>query len=419
MKIKTYHNHSVTKALEQIKKDLGSDAVILSTKRTKTRGMLGLMPKVAYEITAASEAQAARKDGGAAVATEGASNGVSRLSRSVDSYEVADGPPRAPSKGPAQHSKAALKRPSGGDGPELKPQLERLAAELEKLKRLVGRRQSLAAGEIALNFKAGANPEWKQSEEAAAEMARLVVEGIDRDLAHSLLRFALRERSREGKSEAPLRPYLRQAVRRMVQTAPIDFEKTRTAIFVGPTGVGKTTTIAKLAAVFALGEQKRVELITLDTYRIAAAEQLRTYADIIGVPIRVVSGIEELDRAIQEASARRDCVFIDTTGHSHKQAEDMAALSSFLRRRSDIEKHLVLSITTKSDDLREIIEAFGEYAPDKLVFTKLDETSTYGSIAGEVILSGMPLSYLTNGQAVPDDIQVPTPQFVSELVIPD
>ncbi|HSR50110.1 MAG TPA: flagellar biosynthesis protein FlhF [Acidobacteriota bacterium] len=446
MKIKTYRTHSVTKALEEIKNDLGSDAVILNTKRTKSRGLLGLMPKVAYEITAASEAKAAAlaglngesgatlgKDDDAASAEDAFSAASSRSAsgrqrKPVDAYEVALGPPRPERQSAIKPSGAVMKRPSGGDSQDLKPQLERLAQELEKLKKVVSRREE-RGGKAAVSLSRlwdsqDSKADWKHSEEAAVEMAHLIAQGVDRDLAHSMLRYALRRRSQaapgdDPRQESSLRPFLREALQRMVQTSPFDCDQTRAAIFIGPTGVGKTTTIAKLAAIFALGEHKRVQLITLDNYRIAAAEQLRTYADIIGVPVRVVTGIAELERAIEEAASQRDCVLIDTTGHSHKQTGEMAALSAFLRRRQDIEKHLVLSITTKADDLREIIEAFGDYAPDKLVFTKLDETSTYGSIAGEVILSGMPLSYVTNGQAVPDDIQVPSPRFISELVVPE
>ena len=155
-----------------------------------------------------------------------------------------------------------------------------------------------------------------------------------------------------------------------------------------------------------------VRLITLDTYRIAAPEQLRTYGEIIGVPVEVVSSVSELSEAMSTA-AGMDRVLIDTTGHSPARVSQFAELAQYLSEKQEIEKHLVLSATTKSEDLREAVSGFECFAPDKLVFTKLDETSCYGGIVNELIASGKPLSYLTDGQKVPEDLITPTPSSVA------
>ena len=204
-----------------------------------------------------------------------------------------------------------------------------------------------------------------------------------------------------------------------IETCPIgqDRSDVTAAIFLGPTGVGKTTTIAKLAATFTLGEHKKVRLITLDTYRIAAADQLKTYGQIIGVPVQVVSSVAELKEALS-TTGDTDRVLIDTTGHSPRRVSEFAELAKYLRERQEIEKHLVLSATTKSEDLREAVVGFECFAPDKFIFTKLDETSRYGGIANELIATGRPLSYLTDGQKVPEDLIAPTPESVADLLVP-
>lgn len=440
MKIKTYHSESVTKALEQIKEELGPGAVILNTKRSKKRKLMGLLPTLSYEITAASERHSGDPDEENAQGRESAPRAPVRRRppKPKDTYEVSSQPPRprpaqpAPARQELARASAPPKvstpsRPASfGSGPRAstvaaEPQIARLSAEIDGLRKLLIRSGTASSAHMALNMfddLGDEQPDWRMVESAAREMSRLVWQGIDDGLAQSLMRFAARKAAPDSLHlDVDLRRHLHHALERMVSTSQIEDEGQRAAIFIGPTGVGKTTTLAKLAAIFALGDGKRVQLITIDTYRIAAAEQLKTYADIIGVPIRVVSGVDELAQALDEATGR-DCVLIDTTGHSHKQLDDFGELAEFARARSDLEKHLVVSATTKPGDLREIIEGFAIFAPDKLVFTKLDETSTYGSIASEAILSGIPLSYLTDGQGVPDDLRVPTPKAVADLVVP-
>ena len=417
MKIKTYRSDSVPKALEQIRKDLGDGAVILSTRRTKKRKLLGLVPSLAYEITAAAEPEA--------------SNGAESHSLPHETYEISDKPPVTASEDPSLARPAAVAKEASvkGEAEEksMQPRLEQLSAEIQKLKTMVRRRQSAASASWALElskqpgagFTKSSQLDWKTAQASARLLSRLVSEGMDEGLAHSLVRYASQQTEQaEPDLEGVLQSRLQEALERMVETSPIPApqeETARAAIFIGPTGVGKTTTIAKLAAVFSLGEGRRVQLLTLDTYRIAAAEQLKTYADIIGVPIRVLHSLEELGQALRKSDGR-DTVLIDTSGHSHKKADSYRPLADFLKDRVTVEKHLVLSLTTKAEDLRGIIEGFSVFIPDKLVFTKLDETSSFGALS-EGILSGLPISYLTNGQAVPDDLQVPSPQSVAELIV--
>ncbi len=177
-----------------------------------------------------------------------------------------------------------------------------------------------------------------------------------------------------------------------------------TIAFVGPTGVGKTTTVAKLAAQYKLKQGLNVALITLDTYRIAAVEQLRTYANIIGLPLHVVSKAEEMSRAMQLCQGC-DVVLIDTAGRSQRDTEKLTALKDLLASAEPHEVHLVLSSAASARVLNEAVAKFSEIRTDRVVFTKLDEAVTFGMIFNVTAQLGKKLSYVTTGQEVPHHIE--------------
>ena len=193
----------------------------------------------------------------------------------------------------------------------------------------------------------------------------------------------------------------------------------RVILFIGPTGVGKTTTIAKLAGKLAVEEKKKVALLTADTFRIAAAEQLRTYAGIMEVPFRVVYTKEEFRQALDSFNSF-DYVFVDTAGHSDQNAEklgDMKELISILDGTVAYQCFLVLSATTKYKDLVRIVENYRHIAEYELIFTKLDETSAYGNLLNISLLTGKPIAYITCGQNVPNDIKVFDPQNMVKILL--
>ena len=182
-------------------------------------------------------------------------------------------------------------------------------------------------------------------------------------------------------------------------------KRTKYIFFIGPTGVGKTTTIAKIASTMKLSKKTKVALITSDTYRIAAVEQLKTYANILGVPLKVIYSPEEMEKAKEELSDF-DLVLVDTAGRSHNNHEQQEDIGNILRTIPEGEREvfLVLSATTKYRDLVNISKSYSEICKYNLIFTKLDETDTVGNIFNIHILTGAPLSYTTCGQNVPDDI---------------
>ena len=190
----------------------------------------------------------------------------------------------------------------------------------------------------------------------------------------------------------------------------------RIAALLGTTGVGKTTTLAKIAAKFVLEQGITAALITADTYRISAVEQLRTYSDILGLPLEIVYSPEELSKAINK-HRNRDLILIDTAGRSQHNDYQMKELQEFLRTNPRIEKHIVLSTTTKSSDANDILDKFSVCEPDKIIFTKTDETAHVGLIVNLLCKKRLSLSYITNGQSVPDDIIPATANNLAELLL--
>ncbi len=188
--------------------------------------------------------------------------------------------------------------------------------------------------------------------------------------------------------------------------------------FMGSTGVGKTTTIAKLAAKFAIQEGMSVALVTADTYRVSAVEQLKTYSDIMGIPIYVVYTAEELKNVL-DTNLNVQLILIDTAGRSPHNHDQIEELQKLLQIDDSIEKHLVLSTTTKYKDALDVVENFSVCLPDKVIFTKVDEARNIGTIVNLLYRNPLPLSYITNGQNVPDDIELVDPDKLAQLVFRD
>ena len=190
----------------------------------------------------------------------------------------------------------------------------------------------------------------------------------------------------------------------------------RVFAFIGTTGVGKTTTLAKIAAHFVLEQNLKGALITADTYRISAVEQLKKYAEILGLPVEVVYSAADLRKAITRHRSK-DFILVDTAGRSQYNEFQMDELKDFLAAHPRMEKHLVVSATTKEQDAAQIIERFAPCHPDRIIFTKTDETQTVGMVLNLLADHSLPLSFLSNGQSVPDDIIPATAERLAELLL--
>lgn len=200
-----------------------------------------------------------------------------------------------------------------------------------------------------------------------------------------------------------------------VEVTGLDLGGKKVWAFVGPTGVGKTTTIAKLAALYHLRYQKKIGLITLDTFRIGAIEQLQTYAQILQVPLQVAKDRETLRKAIKN-SAQQDLVFIDTAGRSPQREQELEELREFLGLEEQVECHLVLSATTKDGDLMFTIQQFNIFPVKSYIFTKIDETRDHVAIFNQLWRFKKPVSFIANGQRVPEDIALATKGMIANLV---
>jgi flagellar biosynthesis protein FlhF len=239
--------------------------------------------------------------------------------------------------------------------------------------------------------------------------ATLVAAGIDEKLASSVAADA------NGSIDAAAAALAaRIRIHDLLPKAAPD--RTKVVAFLGPTGVGKTTTIAKIAADAAFNRNLKVGLITLDNFRIAAIEQLKTYGEIMGISVHSVAGVHELPTAIKFL-ADRDLVLIDTAGKSHREVCHEWELARFLHTSEEIQKVLVLSATTRASDLAEIVDQYELFGPNCLIFTKLDETATHGAILNELVRSGKPLAYVTVGQTVPLDIVKPEARQLADVSI--
>jgi flagellar biosynthesis protein FlhF len=247
----------------------------------------------------------------------------------------------------------------------------------------------------------------------------LVHSGVEEPLARTLLLTA------QGSLSAGQRRSRRALIRSLCQvmldriSLPSGQEgipEKRVVVFLGPTGVGKTTSLAKLAAHLALQKKMKVVLMTLDGYRIGAVEQLRTYAGLMGVPFRFLADVSDLPKAIQENS-QRDYILIDTAGRSPRDLGGMQPLADYLKQSEQIERHLVLSASTNPSDMRKIMDQFEICRPDHLLFTKLDETWSAGPILNELVRTQKCFSYYTDGLRVPDDLHAAPREHFLDMVL--
>jgi flagellar biosynthesis protein FlhF len=194
-------------------------------------------------------------------------------------------------------------------------------------------------------------------------------------------------------------------------------EHARVLTFIGPSGVGKTTALAKLATKFSLYDHKKVALVTIFTYRFGAVEQLQAYGDFLGIPVEVVMTPAELAKVL-ESHSDKDYIFIDTVGRSAQNAGQLLELKGFLdavEEKQDI--YLVLSLATKNRDLNKIASEFHKTGYSKLIFTKIDETETHGAILNLICDLGLPAAYLSSGQGIPDDISEADPRKIAKLLL--
>lgn len=426
MTINKFQGKTKEEAIEKAKKEFGDNAVIMNVKEVKPKGFFRAFKSSTYEVTAAMEEKESF------VNPMNALKAPDKMHESINmtADEKITIPPMEEKKSTGKemvqnliHKEIAQAKSEMKEGNH---PLEKAVIHNEE-DNIENRLDSLSN---ILEKKLGG-----QSEEAE-EDAKATSEELDfvKLLYNTLLKNEVNEKYANqilDEIEGYIRPgnsldlilsnIYQKLILRFGQPKTINLlgQKPKVIFFVGPTGVGKTTTIAKIASKYKVEQNKKVAFLTADTYRIAATEQLRVYANILDAPLSIIYSADELNTAIERV-LDYDLVFVDTAGFSHKnqeQKEDIKKLIHGMSSEYNKEVYLVLSATTKYQDLLDISDIYHDIADYKLIFTKLDETSSYGNILNVKLYSGADLSYVTNGQNVPEDIEIfNTQKIVKQLL---
>ncbi|CBH21838.1 flagella-associated protein [Acetoanaerobium sticklandii] len=405
MQIKKFVGENVTQTMALVKKEMGNDAIILQTKKTKSKGFLGFFKKDMVEVLAAIE-------------PDKASSKVTKTKSTETS------PPRFES---ANTSIENIKIPTYIDGKNDKNDVS--FKEVNKIYQKPMQVNKVSSNaditkdidEIKTVIK-DLNERFVQTfkteeDEVIHELKtkhsnKLVEKGISSLLSEEIVNEAL----------SKYNDCNRDSIFKVINERFNNFSENNMKflkkynVFVGPTGVGKTTTLAKIASNLAIEEGKRIGFMTLDTYRISAVEQLRTYAEILNCPIEVAYDKADVSEAVKRLESR-DSIFIDTAGRSHRNKVHMIELEEIIESIDEKEVFLVLSANFNKEDIKDILEAYSFIDDFSIVITKMDETSREGLVFDIINAANKPVSYITYGQNVPDDIEIfDFNKFVNEFL---
>jgi flagellar biosynthesis protein FlhF len=366
MQIKRFEAQNMRTALRLIKSELGPEAVILSARSLRRgKGLFGSMKYAGVEVTAAIDTMKTRNNADKSMGTKTAYSKYLN-SQSNNDHQALDWDNKSSGVHPT-YGRTYQKKHSAGNKGDLRN--HRTFSFLYQ--------QTLA-------------------------------QGVDRLIASDLIDEIKRiPAAQDIVTSSDLGAHLKSILEDIgVRTDRNAFVKPKPSMvaLIGTTGVGKTTTIAKLAAVQTKRHQKQVAVITIDNYGIAANEQLKSYARIIGIPLETAVNRAELKRAIKKHK-HKDFIFIDTPGINPHNQSQIRELKLYFTKLPELEKHLVLSVATKEKELAEISQTFQEMGVQHLLFTKIDESKTYGNMLNLLIQTSIPLSFLSCGRRVPDDIE--------------
>lgn len=372
MKIRRYLGKDVQEALLKLKMDLGNDAVILNTKKVKRKGWLSFFKKPMVEVLGAID--------------EDYGNKKNALQKESVLTEV-------------KVESAA----ENNDSPIL--ELEKKVCDMESVLNKIYTEMQKKGVKVS-ESKDNSFENHENSKVLRLFLNNLLENGVDVEIANELI-DKVRQKCVECSVNEVANTIFEEMGSMLGEPEELILDskdKPKVVIFVGPTGVGKTTTLAKVAADFAINKNMKVGLITADTYRIAAIEQLKTYAEILGIPLTVVYTPSDIEQALLSYKDK-DLVMIDTAGRSHRNQSQFDELKTLVTAVNADEVYLLLSAATNDRVCRDILKNYSFLDDYKLLFTKMDESPVYGIIINTVKYTGKRLSYVTNGQNVPDDIE--------------
>jgi flagellar biosynthesis protein FlhF len=331
MKIKRYVARNMKEALYLIKNDLGPEAMIVSSRKVREKGIIGLFRPAKIEVTAVIE-----------------QNNIDE----INTRDWQDQYTKLPS------------RPS--------------AFNLDRIKQCL----------------------------------------LDMDIEEEIVTFLLKDLDSLASKKQEIKAVLQERMESIFKPAIRKTHKSNILAFVGVPGVGKTTTLAKIAAIYSLFNSFSISFITIDTYRVGAVEQMRIYGDIIGASVDVVMSPVELRQAI-ERNRNKDLILIDTAGRPSKNRYQLAELKNYLETIDISEIYLVINATTKKRDMIRILNDYKIIPYSQLIISKIDETELPGALINAAYVTGLPIAYITNGQDVPDDIEVASPELLASFVMKD
>ncbi|PYG89838.1 flagellar biosynthesis protein FlhF [Ruminiclostridium sufflavum DSM 19573] len=373
MKIKRYMGKDTQEALLKVKMDLGNNAIILNTKKVRQKGIKKYFTSPMIEVMAAIDDESGK-------IRERELTKIAPVSENLNSYKT----------------NSSQKE---GKFTDLENKVNNIENILDKIM-------------DAVNPDNKNNNNNKEDEKQLPQIFQLLYNNlikneVEQDIAKDIIKQVEKRSNPRDINDATI--VMHSVISSLLgKSEPINFRtdgKPTVILFVGPTGVGKTTTLAKLAASFMLTDNKKIGLITADTYRISAVDQLKTYAEILGIPITVAYSVLEIQNEIDKYSDK-DVILIDTAGCSYKDKLKFEELKMLVEICKADDVFLVLSTTVSSRNCKDIISNYSFIPNYKLIFTKVDETSVYGSILNTKCFSNKNLSYITNGQNVPDDIEI-------------
>ncbi|MEW6620814.1 MAG: flagellar biosynthesis protein FlhF [bacterium] len=405
MKYKTYEALTLQQAILKMTIDLGKDALLVSHRNIRKGGVWGLFGQKMVEVTAAVP----MKSVPVPPTLPKTSQIITSSATPPPAQRVIYSTPTPP--------QPSIYYPSPKPSPPLKgKEVDTTSAVHKELLEIKAKMESML-GEV----RGGKGPTYKYPGKSGELYIRLLQNEVDETLSETLIKRVIAE------SPGPLLEdeyYIEERLRNHISSlikigSPIQLVDGSPKIIclIGPTGIGKTTTLAKLAADFAFEKRKKVAIITVDTYRIAAVEQLKAYAEILNLPLEVVFTPSEFKTAIDKSS-ESNLILIDTAGRSQRNSMQLVELKSFIDSAGyRLEIFLLLSATTKDKELIDIVDNFKKVSFHKLIFTKLDETVTFGPILNLSTQIPQGIAYVTTGQNVPEDIEEANANKLAKLII--
>lgn len=396
MKIRRYIGKDSHEAMSKVRMDLGSDAIILNTRKIKQKGLLKLFSKPLIEVLAAIDENATKVTPNTSAVHE-----VSQKPLGVKKVAVQQN---------TLNQRQLNKKMQMDEVNKLENRVDNIERLLEK----IYNQMQPGSGSAMPNHYVSQHSTFSKNMDKISKVIKvlsnnLISNSVDGNVVNEIVHAVEANMSNFSSINDVAAKMYNHIVSILGQPQPIqltdDTQKGKVIAFVGPTGAGKTTTLAKIAAIYSIDYHKDIGIISADTYRIAAVEQLKTYAGILGVPVNVIYSPQEVNEAI-ENFAGKDLILIDTAGRSHKDQEQFEELKSIIEAGEPDEIFLLISLTTDYNVCKEIMRSYEFLKNYKIIFTKMDEAATPGIILNAKKLVNSPLSYITTGQSVPDDIEI-------------